>query len=573
MLSENRARMLILSAFLPVVFIFPPVAAGSCFEDDFSSNTLSDWEVVDVGKHAAPSNWFISNGELHQTSNIFTTPFNGDPKADWTGTFLVSKRIRIKDGVIETTFRSTDDDGIGLVWRYRDRRNYYKVQLDQSGKFWQISKTVAGAFTCLAAGRDRYYIKGRRHRLAIHVQGPTAAVYFDGNLLGAIEDDSIAEGRTGFESRGNAGSHFEYLRVSTAPNPIDRAEIERSLARRALASLSLDRLACLPGEKLMLRLSPDARRRLPHFRIQVRSPAGTVLSKTSMDAVANGKAVWKNPGAPPGLYHVVLLDGGTVARELPFNVWKQVPPDIGVCAHRGDNRCAPENTIPAFRLAVEKGAHQIEFDVQSSRDGRLVVIHDPTLDRTTNGHGPVAKHTFEELRKLDAGSWKGPQWKGVRIPTFREVLEVVPPYITLNCHLRPGVAVKAARRIVEMGRIEQCFLACGKADARAAKKVDPCIRICNMENQSGPDSSYPDETIAMGAEYIQLMGWSECMPEVCAKLRAHGVTINYFGTSDPAMFRRLLQAGVQYPLTDNLDAMIAVLKEMGVPPAGPSRND
>ena len=246
-----------------------------------------------------------------------------------------------------------------------------------------------------------------------------------------------------------------------------------------------------------------------------------------------------------------------------------LPCKIGVCAHRGDNREAPENTVPAFRLAAEKGAHQIECDVKLSKDGHLVIMHDSTVDRTTNGTGPIAEHTLAELRKLDAGSWKGPQWEGVRIPTFSDVLEAVPPHIQLNCHLTRGTATKVTRLIVEMGRLDQCFLACDRIEADAAKQVASDIRICNMQNQAGPDSSYPDETIAMGAEYIQIYGWHDCMPEVCAKLRSHGVTINYFGTSDPVMFRRLLEAGVQYPLTDDLDAMIAVLEDMGVPMATP----
>ncbi len=548
----------------------PPAAAGGdVFEDDFGVDTMSEWEVVDMGKFAAPSKWFIADGALHQTSNIYTKPFNGKIKADWTGTFLVARRVRFTNGLIDTTFRSTDDDGLGLVWRYRDRRNYSKFQIDSSGKFWQISRTVDGEFTCLAVGRDRVYTRGRRHRLQVQVRGATVAVYLDGKLLGAAEDDSRAEGRVGFESRGNAGSHFEYIRI-VAPGPVmNRAEVERQLLRQAVAGIELERLACLPGETLTIRLPPGADGRLARVRLQVRTPSGATLTETPLDPAGTVQTIWRNARVPAGVYRVVLLNGDAVLRVLPFNVWDRLPRDVGVCAHRGDNRCAPENTVPAFKLAVEKGAHQIEFDVRRSKDGRLVVIHDATLDRTTNGTGPVASRTFAELRRLDAGSWKGPEWKGTRIPTFREVLETVPPYIRLNCHLRPGVATRAAREIVGMRRLDQCFLACGKADAAAAKRVDPRIRICNMQNQGGPNSSYPKETIAMGAEYIQLMGWHDSLPEVCAELRKHGVVINYFSASDPAMFRRLIEAGVQYPLTDNLDAVIPVLKSMGAPMAAP----
>lgn len=547
----------------------PLTSAAELFRDDFTADTMSEWEVVDVGKFSAPSKWFIVDGALHQTSNIYTTPFNRKREADWTGTFLVSRRARLADGLIDTTFWSTDDDGIGLVWRYRDRCNYYKFQIDRSGKFWQISKTVAGKFTCLAVGKDRVYIKGRRHRLQMRVQGATMVVYLDRELLGAAEDDSLAEGSVGLESRGNSGSHFEHVRVTKSEANIDDGEVEKCLLRQALASVRLGKLAYLPGEEVTIGVFPGMRKRMGQVRVQVRNPSGQTLAATQLDSPPATHTIWKNAGAPAGLYRLVVLSDDTTMRELPFNVWQHIPRDVGVCAHRGDSRVAPENTIPAITLAVEKGAHQIEFDVRVSKDGRLVVIHDSTLDRTTNGTGPVAKHTFEELRKLDAGSWKGRQWKGVRIPTFREVLEAVPPHIQLNCHLRPGVSMEVAQQIVEMGRLHQCFLACGRADAQAAKKVDPRIRICNMQNQRGPSSSYPQETIAMRAEYIQIFGWHDCLPEACAKLRSHGVTINYFGTSDPAMFKRLIEAGVQYPLTDNLDAMIAVLRDLGVPMAAP----
>ncbi len=547
---------------------FRAISATEPFRDDFTGDTMSEWEIVDVGTFAAPSKWFIADGALHQASNIYTRAFNRQIEVDWTGTFLISRKARFTDGLIDTTFWSTDDDGIGVVWRYRNQHNYYKFQIDSSGKFWQISKTVAGKFTCLAVGRDKVYTKGRRHGLQVRVHGATMAVYLDGELLGAAEDDALADGSVGFESRGNSGSHFEHLRVTVLDGGMDVAAVEARLLGQAVASLRLTRLAVLPGEELMIGVRPGMGERVRQLRTELRAPSGRVLAETRLQPRARQR-VWKNSGAAPGLYRLVVLRNDQVLRELPFNVWQQVPRNVGVCAHRGDSRAAPENTLPAFALAVRKGAHQIEFDVRMSKDGRLIVMHDATLDRTTNGTGPVANHTFAELRKLDAGSWKGAMWKGTRIPTFREVLEAVPPSIQLNCHLRPGVAARVARQVVELGRVEQCFLACGRADAVAAKRVDPRIRICNMQNQGGPDSSYPDETIALGAEYIQIYGWHDCLPAVCAKLRAGGVTINNFGTSDPAMFRRLIEAGVQFPLTDDLDAMIPVLRDMGVPMAAP----
>lgn len=96
---------------------------------------------------------------------------------------------------------------------------------------------------------------------------------------------------------------------------------------------------------------------------------------------------------------------------------------VEIVAHRGASGYAPENTIVAFDKAVDMNADYIEMDVQRSQDGKLVVIHDLTVDRTTNGTGKVKDLTFHQLNRLDAGSWKGIQFTGEKIPAFEEVLD------------------------------------------------------------------------------------------------------------------------------------------------------
>ena len=92
-------------------------------------------------------------------------------------------------------------------------------------------------------------------------------------------------------------------------------------------------------------------------------------------------------------------------------------------AHRGATAYAPENTIAAFDLAVEMKADYIEIDLQRSKDGELVIIHDTTVDRTTDGTGRVGDLTLAQLRSLDAGSWMGEQFAGQQVPTFEETLD------------------------------------------------------------------------------------------------------------------------------------------------------
>ncbi len=94
-------------------------------------------------------------------------------------------------------------------------------------------------------------------------------------------------------------------------------------------------------------------------------------------------------------------------------------------SHRGDNLHAPENTLPAFIQAIQKGADGIELDAKLTADGRVIVIHDGKVNRTTDGKGDVSSFTFEAIRNLDAGSWKDPKFAGTKVPLLEEVFEAV----------------------------------------------------------------------------------------------------------------------------------------------------
>jgi glycerophosphoryl diester phosphodiesterase len=105
-------------------------------------------------------------------------------------------------------------------------------------------------------------------------------------------------------------------------------------------------------------------------------------------------------------------------------------------AHRGACKQAPENTVPAFVLAADLGADGIELDVQLSKDGVIVVIHDFQLDATTDGSGPVRDRTLAELKELDAGAGFDPAFAGERIPTLQEVIDAVGHRLLLNIELK-----------------------------------------------------------------------------------------------------------------------------------------
>lgn len=228
-----------------------------------------------------------------------------------------------------------------------------------------------------------------------------------------------------------------------------------------------------------------------------------------------------------------------------------------VCAHRGDAEVTPENTIAAFESAIEKGAQQIEFDVEMTKDGRLVIVHDATVDRTTNGGGKVTRLSFDEIRGFDAGSWFDKTFEGEQVPTLRETLEVIPKNIYCNVHLKGNdkVAQTSAELIAEMGRLDTAFLACTTENIKAAREVVPNIKTCNMTRQAGNRALYIKETIALGCEFIQLHqrdGYENIEEEV-ALLHANGVTVNWFGANEVELMQLLNRAGVDFVLTDKLE--------------------
>ena len=115
-------------------------------------------------------------------------------------------------------------------------------------------------------------------------------------------------------------------------------------------------------------------------------------------------------------------------------MWIDYPRPM-VIAHRGDKSHAPENTLAAFNLAAEEGADAIEFDVKLSFDGKVIVLHDQRIDRTTNGTGDVSKIPLSALRELDAGGWFSEKFRGERIPTLDEVFETIGKRLYMNVEL------------------------------------------------------------------------------------------------------------------------------------------
>ncbi|MBM1105131.1 hypothetical protein JQC67_03160 [Aurantibacter crassamenti] len=237
----------------------------------------------------------------------------------------------------------------------------------------------------------------------------------------------------------------------------------------------------------------------------------------------------------------------------------EILPSQGICAHRGANKTHPENTISAFKEAIRLGAQMIEFDVQLTKDEKLIIMHDATVDRTTNGSGFVKNLTFDQLRSLDAGTWKSKKFEGEKIPTLKEVLQIMPNNIWLNIHLKGNkkLGAETAKVLIAESKMHQAFIASDKKAAKGVQKISSEIKICNMQRLSSR-TKYIAKTIAKGYSFIQLKKSRDnaTVKSDIENLKRHNITINYVQTDDAKEIDALLNLGIDFILTDDLEPML-----------------
>jgi len=239
----------------------------------------------------------------------------------------------------------------------------------------------------------------------------------------------------------------------------------------------------------------------------------------------------------------------------------------GVGAHRGGAAGAPENTCAAFREAARLGVHMIEFDLRRSADGEIAVLHDPTVDRTTGGRGPLASLRWEQVRALDAGRHRGDAFAGERIPSFAEALAAIPRDVWINVQIKEGepIAAEVVRRLGDDDRLSQAFVAGDDAALAAAREACPEVLICPLSRQR-TRAVYVEHALRLRADFIQfhwLRGFPE--PELVARCKDAGLRVNFFcGPRDDSA--ALWQAGVDFPLVDDVPAALAAAGRLGIAP-------
>jgi glycerophosphoryl diester phosphodiesterase len=235
----------------------------------------------------------------------------------------------------------------------------------------------------------------------------------------------------------------------------------------------------------------------------------------------------------------------------------------GCCAHRGETEKTPENTLPAFEAALELSVDMIEFDLRVTADGHVVVMHDATVDRTTDGTGEIANLTLEQIKRLDAGSWHSLRFAGTSVPTLDEVLQIMPPSVLLNMELKGGerLVERVLEQVTARDMMDQCLLAARADQAALARSLQPQVRIIDMQRQETAEL-YIAHTADTGAQFLQFPR-PQVTEEAVARCHELGITVNVFKSDEPEDQRLLIGWGVDFILTDRPDVLMQTLGRAG----------
>lgn len=231
---------------------------------------------------------------------------------------------------------------------------------------------------------------------------------------------------------------------------------------------------------------------------------------------------------------------------------------IDVVCHRGINHIAPENTLAAARLTYDMGCDWLELDVRVTRDGEIVVLHDATLDRTTNGNGPVLAKDWADIADLDAGSWKSAHWQDERLPRLAEMIDLAKARGRRIYIENKAVPARQLLDFVEARDfLQDCFF--WSPDPTLLREMRQLSRQANIKSNiihHGSFNAMAEELSPQICE-IQVADWEVEAP-LC---RAHGIRpmLQYFG-EDPAVFARIAEWRPEMVNLDRADLLLAALK-------------
>lgn len=242
------------------------------------------------------------------------------------------------------------------------------------------------------------------------------------------------------------------------------------------------------------------------------------------------------------------------------------PRTPAIIGHRGASAAAPENTLAAFNLAAALGSDAVELDAKLSKDGVPVVMHDPTVNRTTDGRGRVCDLTLADLRSLDAGSWKDAKFSGERVPTLTEVFESLGSRLWINVELTnyttrgDGLEAAVIALIRKMNLQRRVLLSSFSLFAiRNVRRLDPALPLALLTASGMP--IYLRE--AWFAPFIPHEARHPDMAQLkqkgAAYFKRRGYRVNVWTINDAVDMREFVKQGIDGLITDAPDAAKAAI--------------
>lgn len=243
------------------------------------------------------------------------------------------------------------------------------------------------------------------------------------------------------------------------------------------------------------------------------------------------------------------------------------PRKILVIAHRGDSAQYPENTLLAFHHAAQKGADLVELDTHATADGTLVVIHDATLDRTTNSvevlkkeNQAVSAHEYKVIQQLDAGSWKSPEFKGEHIPTLAQAVEVISALSQTLLERKGGSALAHAKFLRSCGEIDRIVVQSFDWDFIAAiRTLVPEVRTAALGY--GDITAEQVKDLCLTGAKVAVWNHRKLNTDSMKILRDAGLQVWAYTIDDSEEWERLYQLGIGGIITDKPAACRAWLEE------------
>jgi glycerophosphoryl diester phosphodiesterase len=235
-----------------------------------------------------------------------------------------------------------------------------------------------------------------------------------------------------------------------------------------------------------------------------------------------------------------------------------------VIGHRGAAGEAPENTLASFELALTQRVDGIELDIHLTKDGEIIVCHDPTIDRTTNGSGSIVGMETDEIKRFDAGGWFSQQYAGESIPTLTEVFDLVPDNIMINIEIKYAYQGLLETLLLDFlrkrNRLEHVVISSFDHKCiQRIKKAEPAVKVgllyaANLFDHAGYANQLGVDVYSIHPHF-QLIEKEDVLNANAAGLRSYPFTVNL-----EEDYRKMMEFGVSGIITDFPGKLVQLIK-------------